>query len=197
MAEDADDTRVFWVEPKRRGILPLDAFKIGSRLRRTVRSDIYTVHVDRAFPAVIHGCATPAEGRESTWISHPLRALYIELWHAGYAHSVEVYEHDELVGGLYGVRLGAAFFGESMFHTKRDASKVALVHLVARLKAGGFQLCDTQFVTPHLAQFGVFEVGQTHYRRLLKEAIDQPANWRVWPQTYTLTGSEALKWCDL
>ena len=144
MAESADDPSLFWVEPEMRGIIPLDGFRIATRLARTVRSDLFTVRVNTAFKAVMAGCATPQEGREDTWINKRIRDLYAGLHALGHCHSVEAWQGDELVGGLYGVSLGRAFFGESMFHRARDASKVALVHLVARLIAGGFELLDTQ-----------------------------------------------------
>ena len=150
MAESADDPSLFWVEPEMRGIIPLDGFRIASRLARTVRSDVFTVTVNTAFKAVMAGCAAPQDGREDTWINKRIRDLYAGLHALGHCHSVEVWQGDELVGGLYGVSLGRAFFGESMFHRARDASKVALVHLVARLIAGGFELLDTQYVTEHL-----------------------------------------------
>src|SRR5712675_2105986 len=150
MAESADDPTLFWVEPEMRGVIPLDGFRIASRLARTVRSDTFKVTVDTAFKAVIAGCAAPQAGRDDTWINRRIRDLYVGLHGLGHCHSVEVWQDDDLVGGLYGVSLGRAFFGESMFHRARDASKVALVHLVARLIAGGFGLLDTQYVTEHL-----------------------------------------------
>ena len=150
MAESADDPTLFWVEPEMRGVIPLDGFRVSSRLARTVRSDAFTVTVDTAFKAVIAGCAAPQPGRDDTWINKRIRDLYVGLHELGHGHSVEVWQDDDLVGGLYGVSLGRAFFGESMFHRARDASKVALVHLVARLIAGGFVLarhaiCDRAF----------------------------------------------------
>ncbi len=192
MAEDADDPSLFWVEPRERGIIPLDGFHVSKRLARTVRSDLYEVRVDRDFDAVIAGCAAPGIDREKTWISGRIRELYGELFDAGYCHTVEVYRGDRLVGGLYGVRLKGAFFGESMFHTERDASKVALVHLVARLRRGGFSLLDTQFVTSHLAQFGAIEVPRQKYKQMLRAAMDHDAHWHVWPQDLVLSGEEAL-----
>ncbi len=192
MAEDADDPSLFWVEPRERGIIPLDGFLVSKRLARTVRSDHYEVQVDRDFDAVIAGCAAPGIDREKTWISGRIRELYGELFDAGYCHTVEVYRGDRLVGGLYGVRLKGAFFGESMFHTERDASKVALVHLVARLRRGGFSLLDTQFVTSHLAQFGAIEVPRQKYKQMLRAAMDHDAHWHVWPQDLVLSGEEAL-----
>jgi leucyl/phenylalanyl-tRNA--protein transferase len=147
MAESADDPTLFWVEPEERGVIPLDGLKVSSRLARTVRSDRFRVTVDRAFGEVIDGCAEAKPGRDNTWINRRIRTLYTGLHVIGHCHSVEVWEGDQLAGGLYGVNLGGAFFGESMFHRARDASKVALVHLVARLIAGGFTLLDTQYVT--------------------------------------------------
>src|SRR5580698_10918295 len=170
MAESADDPTLFWVEPEMRGVIPLDGFRVASRLKRTVRSDAFTVTVDTAFKAVIAGCATPQAGRDDTWINKRIRDLYVSLHELGHAHSVEAWQNDDLVGGLYGVSLGRAFFGESMFHRARDASKVALVHLVARLKAGHYSLLDTQFVTDHLRTFGALEVTRPAYHKLLDAA---------------------------
>jgi leucyl/phenylalanyl-tRNA---protein transferase len=192
MAEDEDDPTLFWVEPRERGIMPLDGFRIGRRLARTVRADAFDVRVDHDFDAVIAGCAAPRRDRDRTWISERIRRLYGELFDLGQCHTVETYRAGRLVGGLYGVRLGAAFFGESMFHRERDASKVALVHLVARLKRGGFRLLDTQFVTQHLAQFGAVEVPRREYKRLLAAALDEPAEWYAWPRRHRVTGAEAL-----
>jgi leucyl/phenylalanyl-tRNA---protein transferase len=192
MAEDADDPSLFWVEPRERGIIPLDGFHISKRLARTVRSDCFEVWVDRDFDGVIAGCAAPGADREKTWISRRIRELYGELFDAGYCHTVEVYREGRLVGGLYGVRLNGAFFGESMFHTERDASKVALVHLVARLRRGGFSLLDTQFVTSHLAQFGAVEIPRRAYKQMLRNAMDHAANWHVWPRERPLGGEEVL-----
>lgn len=192
MAEDADDPSLFWVEPRERGIIPLDRFHVGKRLARTVRSDRFQVRVDQDFDAVIAGCAAPGFDREKTWISRRIRRLYGELFDSRYCHTVEVYRDGRLVGGLYGVRLRSAFFGESMFHTERDASKVALVHLVARLRRGGFTLLDTQFVTAHLAQFGAIEVPRRSYKQLLRTAMDHEADWNVWPRGRIVSGEEAL-----
>jgi leucyl/phenylalanyl-tRNA--protein transferase len=192
MAEDADDPSLFWVEPRERGIIPLNTFHITKRLARTVRSDTFTVRVDYDFEGVIAGCAAPGFDREKTWISRRIRELYGALFDAGHCHTVEVYRDDRLVGGLYGVRLQRAFFGESMFHQERDASKVALVHLVARLRRGGFTLLDTQFVTPHLAQFGAVEIPRRDYKRLLHAAMGQEADWYTWPSGRTVSGEEAL-----
>lgn len=177
MADSADDPSLFWVEPEMRGVIPLRNFNIASRLARTVRSDRFTVTVNRAFAQVIDGCAAPADNRDTTWISGRIRKLYVGLHAIKHAHSVEVWDGDDLVGGLYGVSLGAAFFGESMFHRARDASKVALVHLVARLLAGGFVLLDTQFVTEHLRSFGAAEVPRRRYRVLLDAALQHHADF--------------------
>ena len=175
MAEDADDPDIFWVDPERRGILPLEAFHVPKRLRRTIRQGRFEIRVDSAFEAVMRGCAEPGPDRPTTWINERILALYGTLFHLGHAHSVEAWRDGELAGGLYGVRLGAAFFGESMFSRVPDASKVALVHLVARLKRGGFKLCDTQFVTRHLAQFGAIEIPRAAYRRRLAAALRSEA----------------------
>ena len=192
MAESADDPSLFWVEPEMRGIIPLQGFRVASRLARTVRSDIFTVRVNTAFKAVMAGCAAPQEGREDTWINKRIRDLYSGLHALGHCHSVEAWQGDELVGGLYGVSLGRAFFGESMFHRARDASKVALVHLVARLRAGGFRLLDTQFVTDHLKTFGATEVPRRQYHKLLAEALLGEADFSVFPLGEPIPGSTAL-----
>jgi leucyl/phenylalanyl-tRNA--protein transferase len=168
MGEARDDPRVFLVEPEQRGVIPLDGFRIPGRLRRTVRGETFEVRVDTAFAAVLDACAAPAPGREDSWINGPIRRLYAELNARGHAHSVECWQGERLVGGLYGVTLGGAFFGESMFSRERDASKVALVHLVARLKRGGWRLLDAQFLTAHLSQFGAVEMPQAAYLKVLK-----------------------------
>src|ERR671912_819780 len=193
MAEDADDPALFWVEPRERGVLPLDGFRISRRLARTVRTDKFEIRIDRDFDAVIEGCAGATARRDKTWINERIRRLYGDLFDRGHCHTVEAYREGRLVGALYGVRLGAAFFGESMFHRERDASKVALVHLAARLRAGRFRLLDTQFVTEHLSQFGAVELPRHAYKRLLREAIDAPADWYVWPRERIVTGAEALR----
>ena len=192
MAESADDPTLFWVEPEMRGVIPLDGFRISSRLARTVRSDAFTVSVDRAFKAVIAGCAAPQAGRDDTWINKRIRELYIGLHELGHAHSVEVWKNDDLVGGLYGVSLGRAFFGESMFHRARDASKVALVHLVARLIAGGYELLDTQYVTEHLRSFGATEISRRRYTALLDKAIKGAADFWKLPADRPIPGADAL-----
>ncbi|MDU6830727.1 MAG: leucyl/phenylalanyl-tRNA--protein transferase, partial [Bradyrhizobium sp.] len=175
MAESADDPSLFWVEPELRGVIPLTGFRVSSRLARTVRSDAFTVTVNQAFTAVMDGCAEPQPGREDTWINRRIRELYSGLYALGHCHSVECWQDGDLVGGLYGVSLGRAFFGESMFHRARDASKVALVHLVARLIAGGFELLDTQYVTEHLKTFGAVEIPRRRYTGLLEKALTGPA----------------------
>ncbi|HEX2727030.1 MAG TPA: leucyl/phenylalanyl-tRNA--protein transferase [Beijerinckiaceae bacterium] len=193
MAEDADDPSLFWVEPQERGVIPLDAFHLPKRLARTLRADTFEVRVDHDFDAVISGCAEPGHDRDKTWINARIRRLYGELYDLGYCHTVEVYEDERLVGGLYGVSLGAAFFGESMFHRARDASKVALAHLVARLRRGGFTLLDTQFVTDHLVQFGAVEVPRRVYKRMLRDAIETPADWSAWPRDRAVPGAEVVR----
>jgi len=193
MAESADDPALHWIEPEFRGIIPLDRFHVPGRLARTVRSDQFTVVCNRDFDAVIDGCAAPAPGRRNTWINRRIRKLYRGLFALGHCHTVEVYDGDTLVGGLYGVSLGAAFFGESMFHRARDASKVALVHLVARLNAGGFRLLDTQFVTDHLKTFGAYEIPRPHYQRLLADALRENADFEAIPAAAPLGGERALE----
>lgn len=192
MAESVDDPGLFWVEPEMRGVIPLRGFAVPSRLARTVRSDAFTVTVDTAFKAVIAGCAEPTPGREDTWINARIRELYGALHERGHAHSVEVWRGGDLAGGLYGVSLGGAFFGESMFHRDRDASKVALVHLVARLLAGGYQLLDTQYVTEHLRNFGAVEVTRRRYRALLDAAITQDADFAALPVDRPQSGADML-----
>ncbi|MGZ5861783.1 MAG: leucyl/phenylalanyl-tRNA--protein transferase [Methyloceanibacter sp.] len=171
MAESAEDNALYWIEPERRGILPLDGLHVPNRLARTIRKGGFAVRFDHDFEAVIEGCAAPRSGRRSTWINGRIRGLYRDLFALGHCHTVEVYEGDTLIGGLYGVHLGRAFFGESMFSRARDASKIALVYLVARLRFGGFVLLDTQFVTGHLARFGAIEVGRAEFQRLLEGAL--------------------------
>jgi leucyl/phenylalanyl-tRNA--protein transferase len=171
MAESADDPELFWVDPTRRGIIPLDAFHVPRRLKRVLRGGRLRVRCDTQFEAVMRGCAEASDTRPTTWINDEIVQLYSALFARGAAHSVECWHEGELVGGLYGVSLGAAFFGESMFSRMTDASKVALVHLVTRLRLGGYRLLDTQFLTPHLAQFGGIEVTRARYHRMLAEAL--------------------------
>jgi leucyl/phenylalanyl-tRNA--protein transferase len=192
MAESADDPALYWIEPERRGIIPLEGFHVPSRLARTVRSDCFTVTCNRDFDGVMDGCAEPGPGRQRTWINTRIRNLYRGLNRLGHCHSLEVYDGDALVGGLYGVSLGAAFFGESMFHRARDASKVALVHLVARLKAGGFRLLDTQFVTDHLKTFGAVAVSRRQYHKLLEAALGSHGDFAALPIDAPMSGADAL-----
>jgi leucyl/phenylalanyl-tRNA--protein transferase len=193
MAESATDPTIFWVEPEQRGIIPLRGLHVSSRLARTVRSDRFTVTANAAFRRVIDGCAAPATGREETWINRRIRDLYTALHDMGHCHSVEVWSGDDLAGGLYGVSLGGAFFGESMFHRERDASKVALVHLVARLIAGGFTLLDTQFVTDHLKSLGAVEVPRARYLAMLAEALRGFGDFAMVPTDRPMSGAEALE----
>jgi len=175
MAESRLDSDVYWIDPDRRGVMPLDAFHVPRRLRRTVRRGTFTVRCDTAFKDVIRLCSEPCPDRPDSWINASIVELYEELYELGFAHSVEAWQEDRLVGGLYGVSIGAAFFGESMFSRTADASKVALVHLVARLSKGGFALLDTQFTTPHLQQFGAVEISRRDYRRRLAAALVKQA----------------------
>jgi len=177
MAEARDDDRVFLIDPERRGVMPLDSFHIPRRLARTVRASPFEIRIDTAFDAVIEACASPAPDRPETWINAPIRHLYRELFGRGLVHTVECWSDDRLAGGLYGVALGGAFFGESMFSIQRDASKVALVHLVRRLIAGGYSLLDAQFMTDHLGQFGAVEMARADYRRALAKALPLPADF--------------------
>ncbi len=191
MAEDRDDPTLYWMDPGQRGVMPLDRFHVPKRLARTVRSDRYEVRVDTTFADVVAGCAAPARGRMTTWINERIVSLYSTLFDSGHAHTVEAWVDGRLVGGLYGVSLGAAFFGESMFSIERDASKVALVHLVARLTAGGFTLLDTQYNTTHLSQFGAIEIGRADYRRRLRKAIAREADFYSLP--VVCSGSLAMQ----
>jgi leucyl/phenylalanyl-tRNA--protein transferase len=177
MADARHDRRVFLVDPARRGILPLGGFHVSRRLARTVRSDRFDVRIDTAFSTVVAACAAPRTGRMETWINEPIQAMCDALFERGVAHSVEAWRDGRMVGGLYGLELGGAFFGESMFSTERDASKVALTHLVARLRFGGFRLLDTQFLTEHLAGFGAEEISRADYARRLAEALPVNADF--------------------
>jgi leucyl/phenylalanyl-tRNA--protein transferase len=193
MAENAEDPALYWIEPEKRGIIPLDGFHVPARLARTVRSGRFSIRINQDFDAVLDGCAEPGPGRTRTWINRRIRTLYRRLYDIGHCHSVEAYEDGVLAGGLYGVCLGRAFFGESMFHRSRDASKVALVHLVARLKAGGFRLLDTQFVTDHLKMFGAVEVSRRQYHKLLEAALVGEADFAAIDTGRELAGAEALR----
>lgn len=192
MAESADDPALYWIEPDMRGIIPIEGFHVPARLARTVRSTPFTVWVDRDFDAVVDGCAEAKLDRARTWINERIRKIYRSLFEHGHCHSIEVYDGDNLVGGLYGVALGGAFFGESMFHRARDASKIALVHLVARLRAGGYRLLDTQYVTDHLKTFGAVEVGKRRYHKMLEEAIVGDGDFAALALDRPLSGDEAL-----
>jgi leucyl/phenylalanyl-tRNA--protein transferase len=171
MADAREDARVFLIDPERRGVLPLAGFHVSKRLARTVRADPFEIRIDTAFHEVVLACASPAPDRPETWINRPIERLYLKLHEMGFAHSVECWKDGRLVGGLYGVALKGAFFGESMFSRARDASKVALVHLVARLIAGGFRLLDAQFMTEHLTQFGAVEIERGEYQKRLAAAL--------------------------
>ncbi|PTM42793.1 leucyl/phenylalanyl-tRNA--protein transferase [Bosea sp. 124] len=192
MAETADDPNLFWVEPELRGVIPLDRFHLPARLARTVRADRFEIRVDSAFEAVIAACAEARPDRPETWINDRIREIFGALFRLGHVHTVECWQDDRLVGGLYGLSLGGAFFGESMFHRVTDASKVALVHLVARLRQGGYSLLDAQFQTAHLAQFGTQEVPRAAYQGLLERAIVVPGDWDVWPPRERVGGAQAL-----
>lgn len=175
MARNRQDRKLYWIDPDQRGVIPLDGFHVSKSLRRTLRRGVFEVRVDTAFQAVMRKCAEPTPERPDTWINEEIVRLFVELHDLGMAHSVETWAGAELVGGLYGLSLGAAFFGESMFSRATDASKVAMVHLVARLKAGGYELLDTQFVTEHLQRFGAVEVPRHDYLRRLARAVDKRA----------------------
>lgn len=181
MAESADDPALYWIEPQQRGIIELDRVHVPRRLARTIQHSIYDVRIDSDFEGVIEGCATSRPGRRTTWINRKIRGLYRDLFDTGYCHTVETWSEGRLVGGLYGVALNGAFFGESMFSTARDASKVALVHLCARLIHGGYTLLDTQFVTDHLKQFGTIEIERPEFHARLEKALAHEAEFRHLP----------------
>lgn len=191
MSEGANDPGLFWVDPEIRGIIPLDDFHVPRRLMRTVRQEQFEVRSDTAFEQVIEACAMARARGGETWINRRIRMLYGELFRMGHVHTIETWQDGQLAGGLYGVALGKAFFGESMFHVRTNASKVALVHLVARLKRAGFMLLDTQFQTEHLSQFGTREIGRSDYQAMLDLALQSgAANWMN--VKAALTGAEAL-----
>ena len=191
MAESADDNALYWIEPQNRGILPLDELHVPRRLCRTIRQENFEIRVDGDFEGVIAGCAASRPGRTSTWINGRVHQLYSELFRIGNCHTIEVWRDGQMIGGLYGVHLGGAFFGESMFSVERDASKIALIFLAARLIAGGFLLLDTQFVTDHLRQFGTVEVARDQFQVLLDAALDREADFRALDDG--ITGSDTLK----
>ncbi|MFC6488941.1 leucyl/phenylalanyl-tRNA--protein transferase [Nitratireductor sp. GCM10026969] len=177
MAEHADDPEVFWVRPEMRGVIPLDKFHVPRSLRKLERQKRFEIRYDSDFPGVIAACAEPGPERQDTWINAPIREAYTELFARGYCHTVEAWREGRLVGGLYGVTLGRAFFGESMFSREANASKICLVHLVERLRERGFILLDTQFTTPHLKRFGAVDVPRRRYERLLTEALEETAEF--------------------
>ncbi len=189
MSEGADDPELFWVDPELRGVFPLNGLKISRSLAKTVRSDRFEIVADRDFENVIKACAQESQTRPSTWINATIRQVYGELFALGFVHTVEVYLAGRLVGGLYGVALGGAFFGESMFHREKDASKVALIHLAARLVEGGYVLLDTQFVTPHLTTLGAVEIPRREYRERLARALTVEGRF---DRGRRLSGGEAL-----
>ncbi len=189
MAESRNDREIHWIDPDYRGILPLDGIHVPRKLRQVLRRGAFEVRCDTAFDEVIRGCASPGPGRRDTWISPTIETLYCDLHEMGFAHSVECWRDGVLAGGLYGVSLGAAFFGESMFSRAANASKVALVHLAARLVKGGYSLLDTQFETPHLRQFGVVEIRREDYRSRLQAAVRSNAQF---PSALTAAELEAF-----
>ena len=181
MADARDDNRIFLIDPAERGVIPLQSFHVPKRLARTVRKDLWQIRIDTAFEQVVAECAAARTERPDTWINRPIEGLYRQLFLSGHGHSVECWNNGELVGGLYGVAHGAAFFGESMFSRERDASKAALVHLVARLVVGRFRLLDTQFLTEHLTQFGAVDIPRADYRRRLNKALEHEADFYRFP----------------
>ena len=191
MAEGRDDPRIYLLDPDERGVLPLEGFHIPRTLRKAVRQDTFDIRFDTAFEAVVAGCAEPTPGREETWINDGILSHYRELFQLGFAHSVESWQDGELAGGLYGVSLGGAFFGESMFSRRTDASKVALVHLVAQLKAGGFILLDTQFTTEHLERFGAITIPREMYHLRLADALKIQTGFPAVPEG--MSGAQALQ----
>ena len=192
MAEGADDPSLFWLDPEFRGIFPLGGMVVSKSLAKAVRQERFAVAVDRDFDAVIAACAEATSDRPDTWINGQIRTLYRHLFDMGYAHTVEAYQGEALVGGLYGVAIGGAFFGESMFHRSTDASKVCLLHLAARLRDSGYHLLDTQFVTPHLATLGAIEVPRARYKKRLAEAVRRPGRVEAWAKM-PLSGAEVLQ----
>jgi leucyl/phenylalanyl-tRNA---protein transferase len=177
MAESADDPALYWIEPDERGVIPLDHFHVSRSLRKSVRQKKFEIRIDTAFGEVIRACAEKRLGRKDTWINSRIISLYTQLHKINCAHSVEGWKDDKLVGGLYGVKIGAAFFGESMFSRATDASKICLVHLVARLRFGGFTLLDAQFVNNHLTQFGAIAVKKAEYHKMLEPALAGEADF--------------------
>lgn len=191
MADDREDERIFLVDPEVRGVLPLTDFHVGHRLARTVRADRFEIRVDTAFEQVVEACAAPRESADGTWISTPIQALYLALFARGNAHSVECWRDGRLVGGLYGVSLKGAFFGESMFSVERDASKVALAHLVARLLVGRYRLLDAQFMTDHLQRFGAEALTRREYHERLAQALEEDGDF--FALSRATNGAQALQ----
>lgn len=179
MAESAEDNALYWVEPEERGIIPLDGLKVSHSLRKSVRRRLFEVKVDHDFAGVIAACAAKTPERRSTWINARIKSLYTQLHRLGCCHSIECWQEGQLVGGLYGVRIGAVFFGESMFSRATDASKVALVHLVARLNYGGFKLLDAQFVNPHLERLGATTLPRAQYHKVMEPLLERPADFKL------------------
>lgn len=192
MAESAEDNALYWIEPEERGIIPLDGLYVSRSLKRQVKRRVFEVRVDSAFAEVIDGCAARTANRQTTWINTRIRSLYSQLHRLGFCHTVECWQGTALVGGLYGVSIGAAFFGESMFARAADASKVALVHLVARLNAGGYRLLDAQFLNPHLKTLGAIAVSKLRYHELLEPALEAEADYSRF--TGDVDPAEVLKW---
>ena len=186
MSESHDDPEIFWVDPRSRGILPIDRFHVPRRLKRTVRSKRFEITTDKDFRSIIEGCAAYSDNRPKTWISRRIIKLYTDLHNMGFAHSIECWRDGSLAGGLYGIALGGIFFGESMFALERDASKVALVHLIARMRAGNFMFVDAQFTSEHLNRFGAIEISRSEYQSLLKEALGVQSNFNTPVGTSTL-----------
>lgn len=184
MSESRDDPNIFWVDPKLRGIIPLENFHVSRRLRKTIKQNVFEIRCNTAFDDVIAECAASSKGRDDTWINDEIIGAFTELHKLGFVHSVECWQNDTLVGGLYGIAFAGGFFGESMFSRARDASKVALVHLVARLKVGGFVLLDTQFVTDHLKQFGAIEIPARDYIVELENALNVEATFYADSKNY-------------
>ncbi|MGI9481879.1 MAG: leucyl/phenylalanyl-tRNA--protein transferase [Hyphomicrobiales bacterium] len=181
MAESADDSALYWIDPDKRGVFPFEKFHVSRRLRRSIRQEPFSIRINTDFEGVIEACGKCQVGRTTTWINSRIRALYGQLFRMGFCHTVECWKDGELVGGLYGVHIGGAFFGESMFSAHTDASKIALVYLVARLKAGGFTLLDTQFITPHLSSMGACEIDREDYHELLEKALQVEGNFQLLP----------------
>jgi leucyl/phenylalanyl-tRNA---protein transferase len=193
MADSADDPTLFWVDPDMRGIFPLNAMRLSKSLAKELRAERYDIRIDHDFDAIISACAQSRDNRPQTWINAPIKKLYQQLHYMGFAHSVEVYDGTTLVGGLYGIKIGSAFFGESMFHYVRDASKIALMHLVARLRYADFQLLDTQFITPHLASLGAVEIARDDYHERLDKALGATAQFDAWPKDKPMSGDSVIK----